>query len=173
MHDPMTVAFSGKYVTVWHIDPESDGSDDSCGWSRPRIGKERLAKLKSEAEFERQFFFGKKYATLNLNTASCYEVIYAIWAIIRWRFYRKQVTAAEIKEISDLASSPTDNLRHLVYEAKHDAEEFVRLWYCIYRAQARHHRKWYQHPKWHIRHWRIQIHIGRKVRFYLPFPRAA
>lgn len=44
MHDPMTVAFEiklpfrsekNKYkslITIWHVDPEKDGSDDSCGW---------------------------------------------------------------------------------------------------------------------------------------------
>lgn len=46
MHDPKTVAFeiylgakkkrNGHYkspiVTIWHNDPETDGTDDSCGW---------------------------------------------------------------------------------------------------------------------------------------------
>lgn len=44
MHDPMTVAFEirnpfvrrGEYreplATIWHVDPERDGSDDSCDW---------------------------------------------------------------------------------------------------------------------------------------------
>lgn len=49
MHDPMTVAFEIKspinrrsewfkdgyretLVTIWHVDPETDGSDDSCDW---------------------------------------------------------------------------------------------------------------------------------------------
>lgn len=46
MHDPMTVAFEiknpfvnkNKYgyrpslITIWHCDPEKDGTDDSCGW---------------------------------------------------------------------------------------------------------------------------------------------
>lgn len=51
MHDPMTVAFQIRYpwpwprqnwgneqgpretfVTVWHVDPETDGTDDSCDW---------------------------------------------------------------------------------------------------------------------------------------------
>jgi len=50
MHDPMTVAFDIRYpwksknsdfrdnfITIWHVDPEKDGSDDSCGWFlRPR-----------------------------------------------------------------------------------------------------------------------------------------
>ena len=54
MHDPMTVAFEIRYpwkkygasgrnefernyhepfITIWHVDPEKDGSDDSCDWS--------------------------------------------------------------------------------------------------------------------------------------------
>lgn len=44
MHDPMIVAFTirnpfikrGSYrpsiITVWHVDPETDGTDDSCDW---------------------------------------------------------------------------------------------------------------------------------------------
>ena len=50
MHDPQTVAFEIRspfrdapsklwpkgyrrsLVTIWHVDPERDGSDDSCGW---------------------------------------------------------------------------------------------------------------------------------------------
>lgn len=45
MHDPMTMAFEIKYpwrdghgtyrapfITIWHVDPEKDGTDDSCGW---------------------------------------------------------------------------------------------------------------------------------------------
>lgn len=61
MHDPMTVAleikspFRGKpsqwwpkgyrstLVTIWHKDPEKDGSDDSCdwfGWKRPLYPEE-------------------------------------------------------------------------------------------------------------------------------------
>src|SRR6185369_11968379 len=33
------------FITIWHKDPECDGSDDSCGWSYPRLNnwqKERL-----------------------------------------------------------------------------------------------------------------------------------
>lgn len=35
MHDPMTVAFDLGVVTIWHVDPEKDGSDDSCWNDRP------------------------------------------------------------------------------------------------------------------------------------------
>lgn len=61
MHDPMTVAFTIPYpwfrrselfpegyhdpfITIWHVDPERDGSDDSCDWpgyKRPLNARER------------------------------------------------------------------------------------------------------------------------------------
>lgn len=66
MHDPMTVAFELRYpwraypkeqrttefrrsyrrafIVIWHVDPERDGSDDSCDWSgrrRPLNARER------------------------------------------------------------------------------------------------------------------------------------
>lgn len=36
MHDPKTVAHEIRIknwhlVTIWHVDPETDGTDDSCG----------------------------------------------------------------------------------------------------------------------------------------------
>lgn len=40
MHDPLTVAFEIKILglTIWHVDPEKRGDDNSCDWhgsSRP------------------------------------------------------------------------------------------------------------------------------------------
>lgn len=46
MHDPMAVAheiylgpkkkknghYRSPFITIWHVDPEKDGTDDSCGW---------------------------------------------------------------------------------------------------------------------------------------------
>lgn len=64
MHDPLTVAWEIKrpwrdkpsqffkegyrpaMITVWHKDPERDGSDDSCGWFSPRLTKAELARCK-------------------------------------------------------------------------------------------------------------------------------
>jgi len=57
MHDPMTVAFDiaipkfwrkkkfgirGRIelLTIWHVDPEKDGSDDSCDWFGSRRTRE-------------------------------------------------------------------------------------------------------------------------------------
>jgi hypothetical protein len=63
MHDPLTVAFEIKYpwyrkvtypngkdsykyhkafITVWHNDPGTDGSDDSCDWFNRKNKKFRI-----------------------------------------------------------------------------------------------------------------------------------
>ncbi|HYK57169.1 MAG TPA: hypothetical protein VEV15_11930, partial [Flavisolibacter sp.] len=68
MHDPMTVAHeiylgskkkkNGHYrsplITIWHVDPEKDGSDDSCGWFiRSRhIEKDLVDKVTRDFKFE-------------------------------------------------------------------------------------------------------------------------
>src|SRR5438270_11469354 len=61
MHDPMTVAFEIRspikrksnlwpkgyrksLITIWHVDPETDGTDDSCDWfnrKRPLSTREK------------------------------------------------------------------------------------------------------------------------------------
>lgn len=77
MHDPMTVAFDIKrpwpklmktererrmwgrfywptWITIWHVDPEKDGTDDSCGWFiRSRHGDQKvLARIVSRFTFD-------------------------------------------------------------------------------------------------------------------------
>src|SRR5579864_2137170 len=70
MHDPMVQAFQISYpwkkygkkgrddfernyheafITIWHVDPETDGSDDSCGYSRPRLSKDQRDRIASIA----------------------------------------------------------------------------------------------------------------------------
>ncbi len=59
MHDPMSVAHEIRrpwksdhgwrrpILTIWHVDPEKDGSDDSCDWFGNRISKEELAYIEN------------------------------------------------------------------------------------------------------------------------------
>jgi len=62
MHDKATVAFYIKYpwrgkktafykkghrpsfITIWHNDSETDGTDDSCRWTWPKLTKEEDAR---------------------------------------------------------------------------------------------------------------------------------
>ncbi len=48
MHDPMTVAFSFLGITIWHVDPNVRGNDDSCDW----WGRHRPLSLREDALLE-------------------------------------------------------------------------------------------------------------------------
>ena len=59
MHAPETVVCEikiGKHylVTIWHVDPETDGTDDSCGWSRPKLTDAEKEKVQKYIEYERE-----------------------------------------------------------------------------------------------------------------------
>jgi hypothetical protein len=94
MHDPMTVAFEIRYpwkkygkrgrtefernyrepfITVWHVDPEKDGSDDSCDWFGRRMTDREKAWAKSLIENEygnvRSFF--STWIKLNHGEGKC------------------------------------------------------------------------------------------------------
>ena len=62
MHDPWTLAhkikspfknksgYRNSLISIWHVDPETDGTDNSCGWfMRARHGDDKvLEEIKSE-----------------------------------------------------------------------------------------------------------------------------
>lgn len=48
MYDPLTVAhevkiFGRLFITIWHVDSETDGTDDSCGWAFANLDDEEKA----------------------------------------------------------------------------------------------------------------------------------
>lgn len=182
MHDPKTVAFeiylgskqrkNGRYksplITIWHNDPETDGSDDSCGWSRPKITQaendwlDKVAKDQYPQMFARKIALleEKSYASICFNQ-DIYGIIYWMWRHFNKKFnkvvwqYGKGLSIKEINYIFELAYNPVDNFQHHKCNSE---KEFREMIYLIYRCWKRYYRKWWQHPKWHIHHWSIQIH---------------
>jgi hypothetical protein len=69
-------------------------------------------------------------------------------------------------EIMSLVANPVDNFRDTFTKAQ-TLEDIRRSSYFMLRSFVRMERKWWQHPKWHIHHWRVQ------VRFLLWFKRWA
>lgn len=117
MHDNMTVAFEVRspfkrngyrrsLVTIWHVDPERDGTDDSCDW----FGRKRPLSTKERALWR------------------------AVW---------------QIENVLDNSPHYPDSPEHQWYQTLKDA---TRDW----RHRERH---WWQHPRWHIHHWRVQVHL--------------
>lgn len=178
MHDPMCVAFEIRspfkdkngyrpsIITIWHVDPETDGTDDSCGYSRPKstdadreyikeVAKDQYSQLFARKEALRE---EKDYAYICYNQDT-YGTIYWLWrhfakGKVRWQ-YGKHLSNQEMQYVYQLATNPVDNFQSY---KNNDLQEFEQFVWLVYRAYKSYNRPWYKHPKWHINHWKIVFH---------------
>lgn len=128
MHDPMTLCFQIKFpwgrkignhfyfesfIDIWHVDPETDGSDDSCGYSFVKQTKEEIEKIEKLADSEFNSMIGCFGHQLDRL-----EAIYAVWVIVKRFNERKypKITHKEMLYILSLAYNPVDNLYYAVKE---------------------------------------------------------
>lgn len=201
MHDPMTVAFEIKYpwrdtshgttklfpngyrrsfITVWHVDPETDGSDDSCGWSRPKLSKDQTSRIKSIAGDEArepwyQAFLGKKIE----SPTEAETLLRQAFMLVGKVFSKEHICKPPIKRVTyeeasrwacEMIANPVDNFRSSLSflpgwssNSEQDREsdrEYTaeRFFWCVGAFILRERRPWYRHPRWHIWHWHLQIH---------------
>ncbi len=205
MHDPMTVAFEIKYpwrkhrnpkhpweenyrgtlVTIWHVDPEADGTDDSCGWFiRGRhLDQEVMKKIVAAYEFDWDGTF-EKYSTglfhpdgnphlsvigitINLFRMAA-NVVFESKGSTNWKRSRRWMKD-NLYDIMHFAENNTDSLFdgitrkfEIGCDEEHTPErrkDRIRsMASCIYSWIERERRPWYKHPRWHFWHWRFQLH---------------
>ena len=200
MHDPKTVAFEiylgpkqtkkGRYrspfITIWHVDPEIDGTDNSCGWfARSKHGDPAvLKKIRSaiESDFDRTYVSESNH-TMYLTgyftpvtgapVMSVLSIVLNMFSAASWVFFnynrrkQKRWMRDNLYDILHFAENPTDSLRDDVLGTfrlgtgeKWNREEALNNYASIiYGWLLRSNRKWYQHPRWHIHHWEIQFHL--------------
>lgn len=214
MHDPKSVAFeiylgakkkrNGHYrsplLTIWHNDPESDGTDDSCGWFiRSRHLREGLLDKvikEFESEWDQTHKGGNGYIYFNgwfnahgENILSVRGIVlnmylYAAKIVLNpddkisptktwkkaWKFLDKHYA-----QIMYFAENNRDSMRDIItrkfqigtntpYNPK-AREAFIRECASIVLTDVmRKLRPWYKHPRWHIRHWSLQIHPLQKLK---------
>lgn len=191
MHDPMTVAHEiylrgkkdkkGNYrspiITIWHVDPEKDGTDDSCGWFiRSRhVDKKLMEKVIKEFEFNfrHNYWFndaGFPQFSVSATTLNMYNT--ASWIVFmdlygnggyskKARRKHDEFMKKHLVDILRFAENPVDSLHASITmkygcELKEDRpKEFARTVLCDVMRKLR---PWYKHPRWHIHHWKIQFH---------------
>jgi hypothetical protein len=186
MHDPMTVAFEirfpikkrsvsefdqrvyGKWmprspiVTVWHVDPERDGSDDSCGWAFVKCSEADREWAKKAAKDEWSFWFSMDYASINLASAGHIQILYAAWQealfYLKKRPRWKPLPSKHVTRVLSLASYPHDNIIASAREAQDNEDGLVRLLLCAVRLIRTDERPWWRKPRWHFHHWKFQVH---------------
>jgi hypothetical protein len=176
MHDPMTVAHEikwpwknkhghrGSIFTIWHVDPETDGTDDSCGWfKRARHGDPKaLEQIRKDFAFEFQYWFNDAgYPQFSVIAISIDMYTKAVWVVFKRnrrkvnRFMKKY-----LYEIIRFAENPTDSLhpsitsKYGIGKKEDKINDFASI---IYGDILRKLTPWYKHPRWHIHHWKIQF----------------
>jgi len=189
MHDPMTVAFAikrpwpGRYpdgnrywptlVTIWHVDPEKGGSDDSCGWSHPRLSDFQRSRLQSLAwnEARDPYYLkrsGRKWAGTRHEAEAMYRglilcVARAIDVEVRYDFAAALAARAihfpDCTDAADMFCFEPGYHTNFKKDMKDEREQYFMGIVCsIARGILAANRPWYRHPRWHLWHWKIQIH---------------
>jgi hypothetical protein len=179
MHSPESIAHEicipftkDKYgngiiiFTIWHIDPEKDGTDDSCGrFIRARhANQEVLKKIESEFDFnyKHNYWFDANGKQL-FSTSGILLMMYKSAAWIHFKHDRKKSDAffkKYLHEILYFAENPIDCGGDSITNKWNDPKFESRMGSMasmVYTDILRKERPWYRHPKWHVHHWRIQI----------------
>lgn len=168
MHDPYTMIGRLGPIVLWHRD--KGGCDGACGWTYPRLTEKQVERVKSFAWMEAhhpvfQAAYGK-----SLESAADAESLMRGLIVILARVLRVRLTMDEVSILAlELAHQPGNNFRSGFAflpgwhsnreEDTPDAREYhaEQLCFGVARQVLRLNRKWWQHPRWHFWHWRIQI----------------
>lgn len=178
----MTVAFEIKWpwfwmryrppiVTIWHVDPETDGSDDSCGWAFPRLTKHQKSMCGHCGYCEAQTPWFQRDPVKRISSPADAEALMRGLILGVARMLRVKLSWNEVcKMACDLTHNCHDNFQgslcHLpgwhtnFEEDRHDERELraTGLFSNVARVILQKKRPWYRHPRWHVWHWKIQIH---------------
>lgn len=185
MYDPMTMIHQikiGKFrlLTVWHVDPEADGTDDSCRWFSPKVTEceEKIIAEMVDWDIEMPYYsspylpltiVNPKYDYNQMLAGDCLAYVSAAWRHISWaRDKRSKLTIDEWWNMVNLAVNPHDNLRAVLVDPEESAKDKVeRFCCCVMKAYLRYHRPWWRHPRWHIYHWEFQVHFTQTLKRWL------
>lgn len=165
--------YRNTFITIWHVDPEKDGSDDSCGYSYPKITKAQRERLRNAAwpEGRNPHFLrcGNKEWDGTIADAECLKrgLILLVARVLRIHltFDEAAKMASESTHIRDVSKVgdvfcfvPGYHTNRPENSDKDREEHFHGILCNVARNILDHKRPWWKHPKWHFWHWKFQCH---------------
>jgi len=197
MHDPNTVAFEVRYpwraypnaktpwekdyrasfITIWHRDPQRDGSDDSCGWfMRCRHGDQSvLEKIKADFAFNWDPDYGGWFDKEGNPLFSTMAIVLDMFRIAAFKHFDGRGAAdrfiqKHLAHILHFAENPVDSMHSSItgkYGIERRQDRIDRAASIIYGCVLRWTRPAWKHPRWHFWHWNFQIHPWQNLRRHL------
>ena len=169
-------------VTVWHHDPCSDGSDDSCGFTVPKLSKAQLERLKSFAwdEGRHPYFMrcpdrawsGSRheaealYRGLVLQVARCLRIEISYDHVARYAAEMIH-NPGPIDAADTLCFLPGYHSNFAEDRERDREDRFLRVAAHVGRWLLHDLRPWYRHPRWHVRHWKVVVHPWNDLKRWL------
>jgi hypothetical protein len=184
MHDPHSVVGSLRWplgrkseiLTIWHKDPKTNGSDDSCGiFMRSRHGDPVvLDRIRKDFEFEWSNSWGGWFDSDGNPSLSVQAIALGMVRIaaIEHLGYRKarHFLRDNLHEIMYLAENTVDSLHDSItnrYGRQERGDRIDFLSSVVYGWVLRMTRPWWKHPRFHLHHLSVQWHWGQAVRRWL------
>jgi hypothetical protein len=169
-HDSWLYKHTGTLLTIWHVDPCADGSDNSCGWSFVKIPKRVHGELDFAAWCEaKRPWFQRELSKQPQNVADAEHLLRGLVLEVA-NTCRLRISYAKACEIAaSLMHNQVDNVRSSMCFApgyhtncrddrESDRQEHaLSLFRCIARVLLTDARPWYRHPRWHFRHWHVEL----------------
>jgi hypothetical protein len=168
-----------SFIIIWHVYPEKrtrgTRRDDSCGWFSPPYTEAEEQIIKKLAKDQYSELFAKKVAyeqdksyAYICHNQDCYGAIYWLWRAMKNIFNKKApwqygvpMSNKEVQYVYQLAFNPVDNFQHhmkgIMEPGETGMKHFEGFVMLLFRAFRSYYRPWYKHPRWHIRHWKIQF----------------
>lgn len=165
--------YRDTFITIWHVDPEKDGSDDSCGWSWPKLTKEQRERLRNTAwsEAHDPHFLccaAKEWKGTMAEAEILFRgMVLLVARVLRLKFSYDVLAryAAEAMHIrtggraGDVFCFLPGYHTNSQKDSRDDRQEhFAGILYGIARGLLDMKRPWWRHPKWHFWHWKFQCH---------------
>lgn len=176
-------------VTIWHVDPEKDGSDDSCGWSYPKLTIKQRERLHNAAWSEgRNPYFLRCRSKEWLGTRAEAETLYRGLVLLvadvldipvsydeAARVASRRINTPDCIDPANVfcylpgyhTNFPDDEADGPPYQeerARRRQDAFEDVMYSVAKSLLRARRPWWRHPRWHVWHWRVQIHFTQTLK---------